>query len=81
MEITELKYEIAELKSELNKLKSLVTTQNVKKDNISEQNMDALIKEKLLKLDIDEHVKQIIHTSQNKSHDTLDKKNSQTNIN
>ena len=79
MEITELKYEIAELKSELNKLKSLVTTQNVKKDNISEQNMDALIKEKFLKLNIDEHVKQIIHTSQKKSHDTLDKKISQTN--
>ena len=38
-----------------------------------------LIKEKFLKLNIDEHVKQIIHTSQKKSHDTLDKKNSQTN--
>ena len=56
----------------------MVTAQN-NSSNISEQNMDALIQENFLKLNIDEHVKQVINSSQKKSHDTLEKRISQTN--
>ena len=63
-ELTELKNEIAELKIELTKLKKLVIAQN-NSNNIS--------------VKIDEHVKQVINFSQKKSHDTLEKRISQTN--
>ena len=76
--MTELKNEIAELKIELNKLKELVTAQN-NSNNVSVQNMDGLIQQNFLKLNIDEHVKQVINSSQKKSHDALEKRISQTN--
>ena len=71
-ERTELKNEIAELKIELNKLKELVTVQN-NSNNSSVQNMDELNQQNFLKLNIDEHVKKVINTSQKKSHDTLER--------
>ena len=40
--------------------------------------MDELIQENFLKLNIDEYAKQVINSSQKKSHDMLEK-NSQTN--
>ena len=41
--------------------------------------MDELIQQNFLKLNLDEHVKQVINTSQKKSHDTLEKRISQSN--